>query len=552
MTADQAVNATWSINGTIVQNNTTSPATIHNYTNTTPVAGTWNVTVLVNNSNGTDNHTWLWTVFGAPALTDSQPPAPVSDAANASRSFNLTASQTVDVNWYLNGTFLFTNSSVPSGARAYYNNTSASSGVWNLSAYVNNSNGSVQQDWAWTVAPDVNFTDPASPVEDIANATRIFTAYASQVVTFRFLIDGTEVQSNASATAATYTNTSAAAGTWNVTVAVNNSNGTDQHSWSWQVSAAPVLRFIREQSNGTAANRVMTVDLYLVNPSTSAANATGVTIREFINSAWTVMDCGGCAFNNSTFLNWSVGNVSVDSYARVTYTVRAPSVTGFYNFSSNATFLTEGLPGSIEAETDPWNVTVQSPRAMFEFELDLNRADSDINRTLSNSSNQSATWTATNIGDSSIPDGENLTLRLEYNGSLVTLADPTCALCVSACSILALAGPDRALECTVSNSSTAPGTVIRVNFTINASTSTADLVVTSNATYDPPVLPFGTYVPPPETLPGPPPADIFDYVKPSPAPPEPEETPAPEPESPVPGPLDALWGWLSGFFGGGR
>lgn len=549
VTSDQAVNATWRINGSVVQTNST-PATIVNYTNTSPVAGTWNITVVVNNTNGTDNQTWLWTVFGAPTITDFQPSTPASNAANASRSFNLTADQTATVEWRINSTLVQTNTSVSAGTRAYYNNSSNVSGVWNITASVSNVNGTAQQVWAWTVAPDIISTSPASPVSDISSATRTFTADANQVVTFQWTINGATVQTNSSVTSASYTNTSAAVGTWNVTAAISNSNGSDQFFWTWEVSVQPVLRLIREQSNGTAANRVMTVDLYLVNPADSTSNATSAVIREFTNSTWAVQDCGGCAFNNSTFINWTVGNLDIDSYARVTYTVRAPSVTGFYLFSSNATFVTSE-PQSVEAETDPWNVTVQSPRAMFEFELDLNRADSDINRTLSNSSNQSATWTATNIGDSPVPDGENLTLRLEYNGSLITVADPTCALCIQACSILTLAGSDRALECMVSNSSTAPGTVLRVNFTVNASITSADLVVTSNATYDPPVLSFGTYIPPPEVRPGQPPASVFEYVKPAPPSPPPEASPASESEASPPGPLEALWSWLTGLLGGG-
>ena len=62
-------------------------------------------------------------------------------------------------------------------------------------------------------------------------------------------INGTEVQTNASVTAASYTNTGAVNGTWNVSAIVTNANGTDMQTWTWTVTSPC---FIATAAYGTA------------------------------------------------------------------------------------------------------------------------------------------------------------------------------------------------------------------------------------------------------------------------------------------------------------
>lgn len=57
---DQAVNVTWAINGTQVQSNESS--TTSSYVNNSAQMGSWNVTAVVENANGTDMHKWDWIV----------------------------------------------------------------------------------------------------------------------------------------------------------------------------------------------------------------------------------------------------------------------------------------------------------------------------------------------------------------------------------------------------------------------------------------------------------------------------------------------------------
>jgi outer membrane protein assembly factor BamB len=61
ITVDQTVNVTWLINGTVVKD-TEKGVTEASYTNTSAAIGTWNVSAVASNTNGTDMQTWIWTV----------------------------------------------------------------------------------------------------------------------------------------------------------------------------------------------------------------------------------------------------------------------------------------------------------------------------------------------------------------------------------------------------------------------------------------------------------------------------------------------------------
>ena len=75
-----------------------------------------------------------------------------------------------------------------------------------------------------------------SPVYDVEGATRTFNITTEQVVNVSWLLNGTEVQIDTSVIEALYTNTSPAVGIWNVSAIASNENGTDMHTWIWNVS----------------------------------------------------------------------------------------------------------------------------------------------------------------------------------------------------------------------------------------------------------------------------------------------------------------------------
>ncbi|MCK4731711.1 MAG: hypothetical protein KAT65_04555 [Methanophagales archaeon] len=88
-----------------------------------------------------------------------------------------------------------------------------------------------------TTPPEITSYAPESSVNDYIGATRTFKITINQTVDVSWQINGTEVQTNASVTAASYTNTSAVNGTWNVSAIVSNVNGTDMQTWDWTVTS---------------------------------------------------------------------------------------------------------------------------------------------------------------------------------------------------------------------------------------------------------------------------------------------------------------------------
>ena len=87
---------------------------------------------------------------GAPVIISFNPSSTVIDNVGAIRTFNITASQTVDVIWLINGTQVLFNESV---TETQYTNTGAAQGTWNVTAVASNANGTVIQTWVWTVNP---------------------------------------------------------------------------------------------------------------------------------------------------------------------------------------------------------------------------------------------------------------------------------------------------------------------------------------------------------------------------------------------------------------
>ncbi len=163
VTLNRSATVTWYINGISVQINTSS--TTASYTNLTAGVGIYNVTASVSDAYDTTSTMWNWTVnaapMGAPGITSFAPSSPVNNTAGATRTFNVTVNQTVDVTWYINGTTVFNQTNVTVSS---YTNTSAALGIWNVTATANNTNGAVSKMWIWnvTAAMVINITSPAN------------------------------------------------------------------------------------------------------------------------------------------------------------------------------------------------------------------------------------------------------------------------------------------------------------------------------------------------------------------------------------------------------
>ncbi|MFV9677446.1 MAG: PKD domain-containing protein, partial [Methanosarcinales archaeon] len=103
-----------------------------------------------------------------PEILSYAPASPINDTEGATRTFNITIDQIVNVSWRINGTEVQTNESV---MEVTYTNTSAAAGTWNVSAIASNANGTDMQVWVWNVTlkenqpPVANFTySPANPI----------------------------------------------------------------------------------------------------------------------------------------------------------------------------------------------------------------------------------------------------------------------------------------------------------------------------------------------------------------------------------------------------
>jgi len=102
--------------------------------------------------------------YPAPSITDwsndktNDNSLAISDIEEATRRFNISVDQTVNVTWLINGTQVQTTENVTEDS---YTNTSAVPGCWNISAVAENVNGTVMQTWIWDVAEtnETNVTD---------------------------------------------------------------------------------------------------------------------------------------------------------------------------------------------------------------------------------------------------------------------------------------------------------------------------------------------------------------------------------------------------------
>lgn len=144
ITINQTVNVKWFINETLMQTNTS--VTEASYTNTSAVAGYWNVSAVASNVNGADIQTWWWTVY------DTTPPASITNLHNVTYEktyINWTWDDPVDTDFshvmaYRNSDFA---TNVSKGAQ-FYNATSLEPDTeYTLSTRTVDEAGNVNETW---------------------------------------------------------------------------------------------------------------------------------------------------------------------------------------------------------------------------------------------------------------------------------------------------------------------------------------------------------------------------------------------------------------------
>jgi PKD repeat protein len=221
----------------------------------------------------------------------------------------LTVNQTVDIKWYINGTQVSSNSSVTAGN---YTNTSAKLGTWNVSAIVDNSNGSVVRTWIWIVS------------DLLANAAGPYTGTPGVLINF----------------------TGSASG------------GTAPYSYNWNFGdgrTSNLANPVHTYSNKGSYTATLTVKDNLRKTSSPDTAAVSVESVRFMNG--TVMDSVNKA-----------GLAGVMVFTNTTLSTMT-NATGFYSFSLNSG--TYNITATFEPAYYPNSTTVSLLSAVVVQDIEL-------------------------------------------------------------------------------------------------------------------------------------------------------------------------------------
>lgn len=237
ITTNQDAIVKWYIDNSLVQTN--SSASSASYVNNTAPVGSYNITAVASNVNGTPQNEWTWNVLpmSAPSITAATPPSPVSKNTGESITFSVTADQAVNATWILNGTTVQINNTLPATTASYSNN-SVNVGVYNLTVFLENANGNVSTKWTMTVTNEslsITGSNPASPTDSFEGMSQEFNVTTNQDSIVKWYINGALTHTNASAKVASYVNTTSSIGSYNITAIATNVNGTVQKKWDWDV-----------------------------------------------------------------------------------------------------------------------------------------------------------------------------------------------------------------------------------------------------------------------------------------------------------------------------
>ncbi|AKB85842.1 S-layer protein domain-containing protein [Methanococcoides methylutens] len=237
---NQSVNVNWLLNGNLVLS--ALSVTTSSYTNNSAELGTHNLTAVVTNSNGSDQVTWDWTVSATsgPQITSFDPSDLTPESIEGtSQEFSIDFDQVCDVEWYIDGLAVDSDTGVTSST---YTNTSATEGSYTVVANATSANGSVELSWDWTVfaiaGPQITSFNPSDLTPESTEGTsQEFSIDIDQVCDVEWYIDGSAVKTESSVTSSLYSVTDPSIGTYTVTVNVSNANGEGAKEWEWEVQS---------------------------------------------------------------------------------------------------------------------------------------------------------------------------------------------------------------------------------------------------------------------------------------------------------------------------
>ena len=217
----------WYIDGSLEKQETNVNSTL----NLIGQIGTWNISVIASNENGTVTYNWTWDV--SPTLTNvSYNPSndTLRDPEGYLRVLMIELNQIANITWYLNSTpqlsVVNDNSSL---------NLTAQEGLWNITVYAFNENGTVTIKWMWEVfEPLVNISitpldiTPRNPIGD----NRTFTIELNQVANITWYLNNSNQLSELKSIS--FLNLTSQADIWNVTMHAFNENGSITITWLWE------------------------------------------------------------------------------------------------------------------------------------------------------------------------------------------------------------------------------------------------------------------------------------------------------------------------------
>ena len=233
---DQTVNITWYRESVQVKSET---GTSSSYSNTSTL-GTYNITVFIENPNGTDSKIWTWSVNtpSAPNITSSDPSGSTASSYNgASKTFSIDTDQTVNITWYRESVQVKSET----GTSSSYSNTSTV-GTYNITVSIENPNGTDSKIWVWSVVPTPvvisnPITSPSTP-STVVDETITFSIEIDQICEVKWYIEGDIKQTNSSpVTSASFTTSGSSSGTYTVKAIAKNMTtlASNNYTWTWKV-----------------------------------------------------------------------------------------------------------------------------------------------------------------------------------------------------------------------------------------------------------------------------------------------------------------------------
>ena len=236
ITTNQDATTKWYINGTEVE---TDPSiSFASYVNTSSSVGSYNVTAVASNVNGTKQQSWAWTVLSNDLEIIDYNPTDLTQETTTGESitFYITTNQICNITWFINSTEVQNSTFVSSSS---YSNSTAPAGIYNVTAIAENANGTPYISWTWTVTnvslSIVDYNPDDLTIETTEGDSQEFNITANQNCTITWKINGSTVQTNTDTKFSSYVNTTSSVGSYNVTAIANNVNGTPQKTWTWDV-----------------------------------------------------------------------------------------------------------------------------------------------------------------------------------------------------------------------------------------------------------------------------------------------------------------------------